>query len=74
MAKQKMLHDDDGHLDDRRIGGLALLLSAVGLAIADLFGGLEAQPEIVTALIYGGALLLGSTVAEKFGNRPENTQ
>jgi hypothetical protein len=64
-----LLHDDDGHVDDRRIGGAALLLTAVGLSIADLFGGLSAQSEIVTGLIYGGALVLGSTVAEKFGKK-----
>jgi hypothetical protein len=59
-------HDDDGNVDDRRIAGWVLIVAAIVMGIADLFGMFSANEVIVQGFLYSGALLFGSTVAEKF--------
>jgi hypothetical protein len=61
-----LLHDDDGNTDDRRVAGALMVITALGMAIADLWPVFVANERIVEGLLYAGALLLGSTVAEKF--------
>ena len=59
-------HDDDGNVDDKRIAGWILVITAVGMGIADLFSVMTANERIVEGFLFAGALLFGSTVAEKF--------
>lgn len=59
-------HDDDGNVDDKRIAGWILVVTAVIMGIADLFSIMTANDQIVEGFLFAGALLFGSTVAEKF--------
>jgi len=67
--KQGLGKDDAGNTDDRRVASYALFFVALAMSLMDLWGAWTAQPEIVKALLYSGALLMGSTVAEKFGGK-----
>jgi len=59
-------HDDDGNVDDRRIAAWAMIITALGMGIADMFEFFVANERIVEGFLYAGALLFGSTIAEKF--------
>ena len=59
-------HDDDGNVDDRRIAAWALIITALVMGVADMFDIMTANPQIVEGFLYAGALLFGSTIAEKF--------
>jgi len=70
MSEEKkdtgLLHDDDGNTDDRRVAAWVLVGTAVAMGIGDMFALLTANERIVEGFLYAGALLLGSTIAEKF--------
>lgn len=67
MANTGLGHDDQGHVDDRRVAGWVMLGAAVGMAVATLWPRYSIDPEIIKAFLLAGVALMGVTVAEKFG-------
>lgn len=69
MGKTGIGRDDDGNIDDRRIAAWLIILTALAISVADLFGGLSANEALVSTMFLAGVGLFGATVAEKFKKR-----
>lgn len=66
MEGQGIGRDDDGNIDDRRVAAWLIILTALTISVADLFGGLSANEALVNTMFLAGVGLFGATVAEKF--------
>ena len=64
-------HDDDGHIDDKRVAGWVCLITAVVLSGAHIFRPVGA--EIIGSFLLAAVGLFAPTVAEKFGRNRSST-
>lgn len=63
--KTGLMHDDDGHVDDKRVASWVCLAAAIGLSTLAIFQG-EAPVEIIQAFLLASVGLMAPSVAEKF--------